>query len=190
MVFDQLSCGGVMVAVQGKRKELIDKMGENLTEEQKGFMEEVLHRALDLKMPLKDAMGLNQQVFENIYNMAYQMYNTGRYQQSLQLFRLLVTLDISELKYLMGVAASLHMLKDYKGASELYFILATLNPHDPVPYYHAADCYLQLGMPDVAAAAMKSCIDECAMNPKFQAMKMRLEVMLEGLYDAHPQLKM
>lgn len=178
-----------MTLVQDKRRELIDRIGQNLTEEQKKIMAEVLHRAIDLKMPLKDAMGLNPQVFDNIYNMAYQMYNTGRFEQSLQLFRLLVTLDITNLKYLMGVAGSLHMLKDYKGASEVYFILATLNPQDPVPYYHAIDCYLQLGMPEVAIAATKSCIKECGKDPRFQQMKQKLEVMLEGLLEVHPEFK-
>ncbi len=174
---------------QEQRRQVIDKWGKELSEEEKAAVQEVMKEVIDRKIPLRDAIGITPETMSRVHDMAYQMYNNGRYQQALQLFRLLITLETVDVKYLMGIAASLHMLKDFSKAAEMYFYINAIYPNDPIPYYHAADCYLQMDLPDVAAAVLKRCILQCENKPEYDQLRKRVEVILEGLLQAHPEFK-
>ncbi len=44
----------------------------------------------------------------------------------------------------LGIAACFHMLKEYKNAVQAYMICAMLDPENPIPHFHASDCYVEM----------------------------------------------
>ena len=68
----------------------------------------------DQGMAPKDAFGINPNALENVYAQGYRLYNTGKYIEALHLFRVLILFNAAEPKYILGLAACFHMLKEYK----------------------------------------------------------------------------
>lgn len=129
----------------------------------------------------KEAMGLDDQMLEGIYGQAYRLYNTGKYAEAGQVFRLLVMADSMEPKYTMGLAACFHMMKEYENALDSYTLCSIIDPENPVPQFHAADCYIHLGDKLSAAVALKMTIKRARGRSEFSALTDKARLMIEGL---------
>ncbi len=129
----------------------------------------------------KDAMGLNDDMVEGIYAQAYRLYNTGKYKEASQLFRLLIMLNGAEPKYALGLAACFHMSKDYETAAEAYSNCGVLEPNNPIPHYHASDCYLQMGDKVSAMIALEMAVKRSGTKPEFVQLKDRALMTIESL---------
>src|SRR5260221_14564233 len=103
----------------------------------------------------KAALRIGDDTMEEIYTQAYNLYNQGRYKEASYIFRMLMMLDFTTPKYILGLAASLHRMKDYQNASNLYMLCAALDPKNPMPHYHSADCYLQIDAMELAILALQ-----------------------------------
>lgn len=134
----------------------------------------------DGMMP-KDACGMSDNTAEAMYAQGYQLYNNGKYSEARHIFSMLTVLNPLEPKYLLGQAASTHMLKDLEHAAELYLRYTIISPHDPVPYYHAADCYMQLREVDCAIIALNMVIRKSGEKPEYSTLKDKAKMMLEKL---------
>lgn len=129
----------------------------------------------------KDALGLTDQMVEGIYGQAYRLYNSGKYRDAVQLFRLLIMLNATEAKYTLGLAACFHMLKDFQHAVETYALCAILDANSPVPHYHASDCYIQIGDLHSAIISLEIAIKRAAARPEYQTLKDRSLMTCESL---------
>lgn len=127
----------------------------------------------------KEAMGLSDDMVEGLYSFAYRLYNTGKYDQATQLFRLLILLDPTCSKFLLGLAACFHMQKEYEIAATSYILCTLVDPNNPIPYYHASDCYIQLDKADLAIAALEVCLKKMGDKEEFAAIRDRVQVALE-----------
>lgn len=158
-------------------RKAVDQTAETVGERKK----EPFKKNSSVKMPgtVKDMLGVTEESIESLYSQAYLLYNTGRYRDAIQVFRLLIMLNPMESKYTMGLAASLHMLKEYKGASAAYSLVSILDPENPIPYYHASDCYIQSGDKLSAIAMLEMAIKRAGAKPEFAALKKRAEITLE-----------
>ncbi len=129
----------------------------------------------------KDAMGIQDTDAEFLYAQAYQLYNIGKYKDSRSLFGSLMVMDPTEPKYIFGHAASSHMLKQYDTAAKAYVQQAMLSNDDPVPYYHAADCYLQLNDKLSALVTLRIVVKRSTGKPEFETIKERAEMTIKNL---------
>lgn len=160
-----------------------EKIDKKMGDEKSDTKEKLKQFAADLtegKSP-KEAMGLSDEYVEGMYSFAYNLYGMGKYDQALQLFRLMVMLNPMEQRYLLGLAACYHMLKDYDNAASSYMLCSILDPNDPIPYYHASDCFLQLEDYPMAYDALNLCIANAKGKPDYETIKNRAEVSLEVL---------
>jgi len=80
-----------------------------------------------------------------IYSVAYTLYQAGDYKEAIIVFQRLVSHDPLTVKNWMGLAASLQMEKDYEESLKAWAMASIISPNDPLPHYHAAECYLELG---------------------------------------------
>lgn len=177
-----------MVATK-EHQSTVQDWGKELTESQKKLVEAGAKEIAQNNVAVSDAIGIDGPLIQHIYSVGYQMYNTGRFSQAAQVFRLLLFLDGLKLKYLMALGASHHMMKDHKNAADIYLACKNFFPNEPMPYYHAIDCYLQMNMPLVAFIVMTGCIAACGDKPEYKNLKYRVEVMLKGLIETHPELQ-
>lgn len=162
-------------------KKTIDDMGNAHSEEVKKAVEKLALDIYEKGMLPKDAMGLSDDMIEGLYTFGHRLYTTGKYDQAAQLFRLLIMLDSTQARFMMGLAACLHMKKDFESAATAYLLCGILDPRNPLPHYHAADCYMEMNQPGLAIQSLE-CSIACAGNrPEFAAIKDRSQVMINGL---------
>jgi len=84
---------------------------------------------------------------EEMYTLAYMLYQNQNYQEATLFFRLLVEASPSNPKFWKGLGATLQMQYDYKGALNCYCCCAQLcdtNQTDPYLYVQTADCNFAL----------------------------------------------
>ena len=129
----------------------------------------------------KDAMGFSSGYMENVYAQAYRLYNTGKYAEATHLFRILIMLNAMEPKYILGLGASLHMLKEYYDAIQTYTMCAVLDPTNPIPHYHSSDCFIQMKDYLSAMLCLELVIDKASNKAEYAKMKERAQLSLDSL---------
>lgn len=166
---------------QQQIKKATGEIGTITKEEKTKNMEAAVRRASRKGTTPKDALGLTDAMVEGIYGQAYRLYNTGKYRDASQLFRLLIMLNTTEPKYIMGLAACFHMLKEFRTAVATYTMVSVVDPQSPIPYYHASDCYMQMGDPASAMISLEMAVKRSGDKPEFRAIKERAALTIESL---------
>lgn len=96
---------------------------------------------------------------DEIYALAYMLYQNQQYQEASTLFRLLIEAHPSEAKFWKGLGACLQMQKDYDEALNCYSCSAyfsSQNQLDPYLYVYAADCHFALKQIDAGLKALEA----------------------------------
>lgn len=161
------------------------KLGKEIDE---GFSE-TAKKMLNQGMTPKDAMGINPSYLENIYAQAYRLYNTGKYAEAAHLFRILIMFNAMEPKYMLGLAACFHMLKEYVNAIQTYTMCSALDPQNPIPHYHSSDCFIQMKEYLSAMLCLELAIERAGNKSEFVQMKERAQLGLKSLKEqvsSHP----
>lgn len=172
------------LAMKGDQKEQvkksIEKMGANIGSEQARNMEKLSKSAMMDQLLPKNAMGLSDAMVEGLYSQAYRLYNTGKYKDASQLFRLLIMIDSTEAKYTMGLAACFHMLKEYESAITSYALCGIIDADSPIPHYHSSDCYIQMKDYVSAIISLEMAVKRSGEKPEFQSLKDRALMTIES----------
>lgn len=156
-----------------------EELGSN-TQFQQAF-DDITNQLFKQGMLPKEAVGINNHVLENIYAQAYRLYNTGKYVEATHLFRILIMLNAVEPKYMLGLAACFHMLKEYNHAIQSYTMCSALDPKNPIPHYHTSDCYIQMQDYLSAMICLELAIDRAGDKTEYAKMKERALLTLESL---------
>ena len=162
------------------RKETLesaDAQGEKLKE----AFGDITKKMLTQGMSPKEAMGINDGLLESIYAQAYRLYNTGKYIEATHLFRLLVMMNSLESKYILGLGACFHMLKEYDNAIQTYTMCSVIDPESPIPYYHSSDCFIQMKDYLSAMVCLEMTISHAGDKPEYTKIKERAQMSLESL---------
>jgi type III secretion system low calcium response chaperone LcrH/SycD len=127
----------------------------------------------------KNVLNLPPDTVEQIYTKAYNFYNQGKYKEASIIFQLLILLDPTVPKYMLGSAACLHRMELYEKAAQVYLLTAALDPENPLLHFHASDCYMKLHAPELALLELKNTIACAKDKQEFQIVKERAMMMLE-----------
>lgn len=92
-----------------------------------------------------------------IYSFAYTLYQTGDYDQAKPIFQQLAAFKPFEQKYWLGLAACWQMEKQYDEALKGWAMAFLLKEEDPIPHFHAAECYEALGNDVEGIKAIRAC---------------------------------
>lgn len=147
----------------------------------KDTIKALLTQAMTKGMMPKTALRIGDETMEAMYAQGYNLYNQGKYKEASYVFRLLMLLDYLTPKYTLGFAACLHRQKDYKNAANLYLLCGTLDSQNPLPHYHAADCYIQLGALPLAIFSLDMAMVSAGGQPQYSVIKERARLMRETL---------
>lgn len=162
-------------------RKAVEEMSQGLEPEQVENLQKLASKVVGHGVTPRDAIGLDDQMIEGIYAQAYRLYNTGKYKEASQLFRLLIMLNGAEPKYALGLAACFHMAKDYETAAEAYNNCGILDNNNPIPHYHASDCYLQMGDKVSAMIALEMAVKRSRDKPEYAQLKDRALMTIESL---------
>ena len=141
-------------------------------------LKEVLTKVAAEEMSLKDALGFNQNFIATIYLTAFNLYQSGKFNESLEIFQVLRTLEPKDPKYSLGIGACFQKLKSYEDAIPFYIAASILEPTSPLPYYYASDCFLKLGNKYGALAMLKMMVPNLSEDV---ALKARVGASIEAL---------
>lgn len=166
---------------QGQTKEKVAEINKLASGPAKETVKTILYEAINKGLLPRHALRLEDDTMEAIYSQAYNLYNQGKYKEASYVFRMLMMLDYVTPKYILGLAACLHRMKDYKNAANIYMLCSTLDATNPLPHYHSADCYLQLGFPAMAAFSLGMAIATAKDQPQYAVIKERARLMKETL---------
>lgn len=178
-----------MKSEQHQLKKATEEIGAGVGQKKGAETQNLMSKVMQKFASPKDAMGLSDAMVEGIYGQAYRLYNTGKYREASQIFRLLIMLNTVEPKYTMGLAACFHMLKEYKAAADIYALVTVIDPKSPIPFYHASDCFIQMSDPASAIIALEMAIECAGDNPAFKTLKDRASLSLESLKKELDRLK-
>lgn len=95
------------------------------------------------------------------YATAFGLYEKGDYRGATQLFTQLVLTDPYSEHYWQGLASSKQMVRDYIAAVHAWGMVALLKEGDPLPHFHAAECFLSLEEKEEALKALDVALDLC-----------------------------
>lgn len=157
--------------------EIADQMSSGLSKKTAEILDNVLVGGV---LP-KEALGLTDEKIEGIYGQAYRLYNTGKYVEAIQLFRILSIIDPTESKYALGLAACFHMMKEYENAIRIYTLAGIIDGNNPVPSFHASDCFIQMRDSPSAILALEMAVQRAGNRPEFQMLKERALLSIESL---------
>ena len=170
--------------MKGEQKEQVkkafEKVGGKIGKDHAGNIEKLSKNAMMEQLLPKNAMGLSDAMVEGLYSQAYRLYNTGKYKDASQLFRLLIMIDSTEAKFTMGLAACFHMLKEYESAISTYALCGIIDPESPIPHYHSSDCYIQMKDYVSAIISLEMAVKRCGDKPEFQSLKDRALMTIES----------
>lgn len=116
-----------------------------------------------------------------IYSLAYTLYQGGDYAQARPVFQQLAAFKPFEQKYWLGLGACYQMEKSYDEALKAWAMASLLNDQDPLPHFHAAECYGEIGNIAEGMKAADSC--RARLKDNHQELKSQL-ISLVSSWDA------
>ena len=139
---------------------------------------------------LKDILHFTDDHIEAIYNYGYQLYENGKFDDAIEIFKNLTIIDPLYYNGYFGLAASFQQKKNFIKAIEFYVLSSVYNPSDPMPYYYAAECYLELNDVFAAIVSLSETIKKAKKDKKYESLKNRcietkkiLELELDKILD-------
>ena len=162
-------------------KEAIKSTGAFMSEKKGEEFSALSQKTLKDSSSIKDILAVSDDSMEGVYGQAYLLYNTGRYRDAAEIFSLLITLNATESKYLMGLGACYHMMKEYNNAGSTYALVSVIVPDNPVPYFHSSDCCMQMGDLTSSAIMLEMALKRAANKPEFATLKERSQITLNAL---------
>ena len=144
-------------------------------------MEKMLRQVIfDNKKPYEMA-GLKSETIDWIHRQGYEAYTHGKYVKARNAFATLRTLDPDNFDYAMALAGSHQQLKDYLSATQTYAMCMMLDKTNPLPYFYSSECFLQLGMTDLAALMLSTTVQLAAIDARYSNLKEQAEALLNGM---------
>ena len=158
-------------------------MSEKISEHPK-FIEnvaELADRAGRGEVIVKEELGITDGQMEAMYAVAYNQFQSAKYDDAVKSFSLLCMFDPFEYKYLFGIASCFHMKGEYELASMYYVIASGMDENDPAPFFHTAECMIAVKDKKGAEEALALTFERAGDNPQYAPLRKRAEMLLESI---------
>lgn len=127
---------------------------------------------------LSELLDINEEELESIYAVAYNFYQSNRYDDAKQLFQLLCTYNHYESKYFLGLGAIHQAEGDYEEAANIYSAAVDIDVNNPLFPFHAGECHLALGDLERAESGFYAASLRSGDLPDFKELKQKAEGLL------------
>ncbi len=132
---------------------------------------------------LAEARNFSKGALETIYSMAYNQYQSGRYEKASRGFQYLCFYDHWNSRNFLCLGACQQMLKLYGDALKTYEYAARMDRKNPLPKVYMGDCYLALKDEHRARIVYQSAIRDAGVNNLNHGELTRIKNLLETLFD-------
>jgi type III secretion system low calcium response chaperone LcrH/SycD len=129
---------------------------------------------------LKDLKNMSNDAMESIYSMAYNLYNSEKYDDAQKIFQFLCFYDHFNKKYFLGLASCQCMLKNYDSAIDLFSFAAILDSTDPRAMLYLGDCHLKNNDKEKAKLAYEVCVETGNKSKNYKSYVTKAKNMLKN----------
>ncbi|RJG42768.1 SycD/LcrH family type III secretion system chaperone [Motilimonas pumila] len=140
-------------------------------EQMKAFIDKggVIHELLDV----------TDDELDSIYMVAYNLYQSCRYDDAEKLFQLLVTYNHYNISYYLGLGGCRQAKEKYQEAADTYSIAVLFDADDPRLPFHAGECHLALNDLKSAESGFYAAAMRAGEIPEYQELKAKAEGLLK-----------
>jgi type III secretion system low calcium response chaperone LcrH/SycD len=107
-------------------------------------MEETFSALLTGGVPLYLSKGWSEKDINALYIVAYNLYSEQKYREALDVFNSIAFYNHFDKRGWIGSAACFQLLHYYEDAITCYITASLIDIEDPLPLFHAAECYSAL----------------------------------------------
>ncbi|WP_163834360.1 SycD/LcrH family type III secretion system chaperone [Spartinivicinus ruber] len=133
---------------------------------------------------IRDLTSFDEETIETAYAVAYQYYESGKYQEASKIFHLLCYLDHYQAKFFIGLGACRQMLKEYQLAIDAFSYVTVIDVTDPRAPFYAAECHLALGNIKEAESGFEAAVQWASNKEEYQQLKTEATNKLQLLMNA------
>jgi type III secretion system low calcium response chaperone LcrH/SycD len=161
--------------------DILKESKNKLSPQTKRQLEKTIELLGNEKISLKEAIGMTKEREEALYNKGYALFQSGQYGQALNLFVMLYNLDNDSFQYLFSVASCHHQLKNYEMAGSAYLLSSSIEPLNPMPYFHMFDCFMKTNNLPAAATYLGLAIEMAKRDKNYAMILARAEMEMKGV---------
>lgn len=121
--------------------------------------------------------GNNELVLNELYSRGYFFYESGKYAEATDFFKVLTQMDAENPIYWTGLGACQQMQKKYQEALLAYSTALILDSTDPVTFFHAANCCFALNYVSEGLKAIETAENIARERPEHQGMLPQLALL-------------
>lgn len=132
---------------------------------------EILRNFIEEGKSLQEIIGYTDELMEQLYKAAYEVFQEGRYHDAQDGFLFLTTLNPYVYAYWLGLAMSYQLMEEYEQAILAYECASNVESETPLPYYYMAGCHLYLNEYDAAQVALDALKDKCGNRPEYKELR-------------------
>ena len=105
-------------------------------------------------MAVKIEKTLSEAEKEALYAFAFDAYTCENYSEGIRLFKYLTATSSLTSKYWKGLASCLQLTSQFQEALNCWSMVVLLEETDPMPHFHAAQCFIALNNQEDAMKAI------------------------------------
>jgi type III secretion system low calcium response chaperone LcrH/SycD len=129
----------------------------------------------------KEALKIPHDKLEGLYGLGFSLYENGKYDDAINIFRLLMMIDKFDYRFAFGLAACFQLAEKPLEAATTYMIASTLDPKNPMPHFHSSECYTSLKEPTSICISLGLCIKTIGDRKEYEALKLRCELLKDKI---------
>ena len=107
-------------------------------------VEELALECLVDGVPISAVKGYSDDEIEAVYQVAYNLYQQQQYDKAEKLFAFLMLHEHTDSRFSIGLGGCCQLMGKYDKAIIAYSCAAVVDATNPVPAFHACECYMSL----------------------------------------------
>lgn len=120
---------------------------------------------------VQEMLGFSDEVMNQFYTNACQIFENKRYDDASNAFLFLVTINPYHYDYWLGLGAATQHSHDYEAAIDAYEMAAICQLDNPIPYFHLANCLFAMHDRDNALKAIEMVLEYSQENDEFSDLR-------------------
>lgn len=129
----------------------------------------------------KELLHYDENLMQTQYQKAYDLYQKADYKSAAAVFSYLTVLNPYDYNYWMGLGIAKQSDRFYEEAIVSYTAAEAMNPENPLPHLHLAQCFYALNAHDQAVEHLKQAIAVAGDRPDYQEVRLKASTILKHL---------
>lgn len=119
----------------------------------------------------QDIMEVSDEVMANLYNAAFQLFESHEYADAANAFLFLISLNPHKYHYWLGLGMATQMSGNFEAAIDSYEMAAIYEVESPTPYFYLAKCLYAMHERQSAMQALEIALQYADDIPEYQELK-------------------